>query len=276
MVSYHRCDSPEAVRAGQAKGKLLFKFEASADHPLAKVGKAALRSVLGIEIFYGHGDPSVLGEHPEGSEHDYLLSDDPLGPPPDWLIADLVERASQKVPKPRRATPAPSGNGNGATSNPAAVAKYAQAALESEVAKVAAAEEGERNNGLFAASCRVGELVGAGALDQETAAEALRQATTLPPDEAATTIRNGLSRGMECPRPVTYPPERRWCRARERGGQRSAPPRPALPRCPLPAHRWHIHPPLLAGGFCAVGGGLPIHQGPRDSRGVGSLLQGGI
>ena len=63
--------------------------------------------------------------------------------------------------------------------------------------------EGERNNGLFAASCRVGELVGAGVLDQETAAEALQQATTLPPDEAATTIRNGLSRGMECPRDLS-------------------------------------------------------------------------
>ena len=75
--------------------------------------------------------------------------------------------------------------------------------MENEVARVAAMPEGERNNGLFAASCRVGELVGAGALDQETAAEALRQATTLPPDEAATTIRNGLSRGMECPRDLS-------------------------------------------------------------------------
>ena len=64
MVSYHRCDSPEAVRAGQAKGKLIFQFEVGADHPLARVGKAALRQALGIEIFYGHGDPSILGGAP--------------------------------------------------------------------------------------------------------------------------------------------------------------------------------------------------------------------
>ena len=172
MVSYHRCDSPEAVRAGEAKGKLIFQFEVDADHPLARIGKAALRSSLGVEIFYG-GDPTILGEHPDGPAKDYLL-EGVFGPPPDWLIADLVECAGRRRRGPRRSPRPRVGIGNGATSNPAAVAKYAQAALESEVAKVAAAEEGERNNGLFAASCRVGELVGAGALDQETAAEALR------------------------------------------------------------------------------------------------------
>ena len=61
-------DSPEAVRAGQAKGKLIFQFEVGADHPLARVGKAALRQALGIEIFYGHGDPTILGAHPDGPE----------------------------------------------------------------------------------------------------------------------------------------------------------------------------------------------------------------
>ena len=44
LVSYHRKDSAEAVRSGAAKGKLIFKFEADADHPLARIGKAALRS----------------------------------------------------------------------------------------------------------------------------------------------------------------------------------------------------------------------------------------
>ncbi|HMB02346.1 MAG TPA: hypothetical protein VKP69_01235, partial [Isosphaeraceae bacterium] len=197
LVSYHRKDSASAVRAGEAKGKLIFKFEADADHCLARIGKAALRQSLGVEIFYG-GDPTILGAHPEGPEQDYLL-EGALGPPPSWLIKDLSERASKKVRVPKAKTP----GGNGKPASPEAIAKYAQAALESEVAQVAAMPEGERNNGLFAASCRVGELVGAGALDQETAEEALRQATTLPPDEAATTIRNGLSRGMECPRDLS-------------------------------------------------------------------------
>ena len=43
LVSYHRQDSPDAVRSGAAKGKLIFKFEADDSHPLARVGKAALR-----------------------------------------------------------------------------------------------------------------------------------------------------------------------------------------------------------------------------------------
>ena len=58
LVSYHRKDSPEAVRSGAARGKLIFKFAADDSHPLARVGKAALRQALGIEIFYGHGDPA--------------------------------------------------------------------------------------------------------------------------------------------------------------------------------------------------------------------------
>ena len=93
LVSYHRQDSPDAVRSGAARGKLIFKFAADDSHPLATVGKAALRSSLGVEVFYGHGDPAILGKHPDGPAHDYLLSDGPLGPLPDWLMADLAARA---------------------------------------------------------------------------------------------------------------------------------------------------------------------------------------
>jgi putative DNA primase/helicase len=75
--------------------------------------------------------------------------------------------------------------------------------LESEVEKVATAPEGERNNGLFKAACRAGELVGAGALEREVVAEALAAATTLPAAEASATIRNGLERGMACPRDLS-------------------------------------------------------------------------
>ena len=196
LVSYHRQDSAEAVRSGAAKGKLIFRFAADDTHSLARVGKAALRQSLGLEIFFGHGDPSILGEHPSGAEHDYLLSDNPLGPPPDWLITEITERAAKKAKAPRPKGP----GGNGKPADPAAIARYAQEALESEVEKVAAAPEGERNNGLFKAACRIGGLVGAGALEREVAEEALAAATTLPAAEASATIRNGLERGMACPR----------------------------------------------------------------------------
>ncbi|HMB05948.1 MAG TPA: DNA polymerase domain-containing protein, partial [Isosphaeraceae bacterium] len=199
LVSYHRCDSPGAVRAGEAKGKLLFQFKADADHPLAKVGKAAFRSTLGIEIFYGHGDPSVLGEHPDGPEAEYLL-DGILGSPPDWLIADLVERASKKVRAPKEKVP----GGNGKPADSAAVANYAKAALEKEVCQVAAAAEGSRNSTLWKASCALGSLAGAGALDRAEAEEKLQEATTLPEDEAVDVIRRGLDRGAEVPRDLDH------------------------------------------------------------------------
>ena len=200
MVSYHRADSPEAVRAGSAKGKLIFRYRADEDSPLAKVSKAALRSTLGIEIFYGKEDATVFGVHPDGPGSDYLLSDGPLGPPPDWLLADLAERASKKVRPVSPKGHTPGGTGNGATPNPAAVVKYAQAALESEVAKVEAAPEGERNCTVWKAACAVGSLVGAGAVERAEAEGRLLEATTLPLSEAVDTIRRGLDRGAENPR----------------------------------------------------------------------------
>jgi putative DNA primase/helicase len=73
----------------------------------------------------------------------------------------------------------------------------------SRAARVAGESEGNRNNGLFKAACRAGELVGAGALEREVVEEALAAATTLPPEEALPTIRNGLDRGIECPRDLS-------------------------------------------------------------------------
>src|SRR5512135_3894906 len=96
MVSYHRCDSPDAVRSGLARGKLIYRFAADANHPLARIGKAALRKATGCEIFYSHGDPAILGSHPDGPEHDYLLSDDPIGAPPRLVNRGLREPPSQK------------------------------------------------------------------------------------------------------------------------------------------------------------------------------------
>ena len=281
LVSYHRCDSPEAVRAGEAKGKLIFQFEVGADHPLARVGKAALRQALGIEIFYGHGDPSILGEHPDGPDAEYMLSDDPLGPPPDWLIADLVERAAKKVRAPKEPK-APSGNGNGATSNPAAVAKYAKVALESEVAKVAAAPEGERNTTVWKASCAIGGLVGAGVVDREEAEEKLIEATTLA-------VRGGGRRdparvgpgSRSPPRPWACRPEWGWCRAAhdrdyDRGtlGQRSSHRGPrsrprSLPARPSPSPSPPRGTPPRRHGTGRDPGGLtiaPIHAATLRER----------
>ena len=203
LVSYHGDDGPDGFRSGPAKGKLLYRFAADENHPLARVGKAALKSRLGVEIFYGHGDPTILGAHPDGPGREYLL-DGSLGPPPDWLIDGLSAAAAGALAK-RRAS---GGNGTpvhaAATRVPAAVAKYGAAALESEAAAVTAAPEGERNTTVWKAACAVGSLVGAGAVERAEAEERLTAATSLPTEEAADVVRRGLDKGAENPRDLGH------------------------------------------------------------------------
>ena len=109
----------------------------------------------------------------------------------------------------KQATAASGGNGTPAGAAPEpAIVKYATAALESEVAAVAAAPEGERNCTVWKASCALGELVGAGAVEREVAeerlVEACRSSTNgLPEDEASDVIRRGLDKGMDCPRDLS-------------------------------------------------------------------------
>ncbi|MGE5756799.1 MAG: hypothetical protein ACM35G_13965, partial [Planctomycetaceae bacterium] len=74
LVARTLADSAEAVRSGRARGKLIFRFAADDSHPLARVGKAALRQAIGLEVFYGHGDPTIFGSHPDGPDQDYALS----------------------------------------------------------------------------------------------------------------------------------------------------------------------------------------------------------
>ena len=195
LVSYHRQDSAEAVRSGAAKGKLIFRFAADGDHPLAGVSKSALRGGLGVEIFYGQGIPQFSASTPRGGEQS-ICSRRSLGPPPDWLITEITERAAKKAQAPRAEGPRRERQARRSCGG----GEVREGRVGCEVAKVAAAPEGERNNGLFKAACRAGELVGAGALEGEVAEEALAAATTLPAAEASATIRNGLERGMACPR----------------------------------------------------------------------------
>ena len=118
MISHHRDSGPEAVRSGGARGKLIFKFEADENHPLARIGQAALKSDLGCEVFFGSGAPTVLGAHPDGPEREYLIAG-VLGPPPDWLINDLVGRAAKKQEgRGKQATSASGGNGTPAGAAP--------------------------------------------------------------------------------------------------------------------------------------------------------------
>ena len=176
---------------------MIFKFAADDSHPLARVGKAALRQALGIEIFYGHGDPSILGAHPDGPDAEYML-DGQLGPALDWLIADLTVRASAKLPKPKAKPKSTNSAGtspritddgpDGAAVNAYGGRRWRRRSPRSPGRRRAGQQSTVRQH------CAVGSLVAAGAIDGEEAAEQLLQATDLPQAEAAATINNGLRR----------------------------------------------------------------------------------
>ena len=74
------------VRTGQAPGKLIFRLQADADHPLAGMNAGRWREKRGIDVFYGQGLPSVLGEYP--GDAPYRLEGE-LTEAPAWLVEGL-------------------------------------------------------------------------------------------------------------------------------------------------------------------------------------------
>lgn len=82
---------------------------------------------------------------------------------------------------------------------------YVQAALLSEITRVMATTEGGRNCQLNESAFALGTLVGACLLEYQVAERALTQAglsTGLGQREVASTVRSGLSKGVEHPRQV--------------------------------------------------------------------------
>ncbi|MBV8228783.1 MAG: hypothetical protein JO329_02250, partial [Planctomycetaceae bacterium] len=105
LVSSRGASHPDAVRAGTGRGKMLFRFHADAEHPLAKMPINRRKEALGVEVFFGRGVPSVAGEGPDGTT--YQL-DGTLGPPPEWLI-DLLTGPYRAPRAPRKASPGTKG-----------------------------------------------------------------------------------------------------------------------------------------------------------------------
>jgi hypothetical protein len=102
LVAYHGASTAEGVRASTARGKLIFRFVAEAEHPLAKLPVNRWLPTRGIEVFYGRGLPSVVGEYGEGDQYQI---DGTLGEPPSWLIEGLIPAKRQS-----RATPDDNGH----------------------------------------------------------------------------------------------------------------------------------------------------------------------
>ncbi len=119
---------------------------------------------------------------------------------PDWLLTALTP-----PPAPTR-TPIP------LLTSPRRLDAYVHAALRSEATAVAQAVPGTRAHTLFRAAAHLGELVGAGVLEETFAAQALLAAAPISSSgadrftcgEAARHITNGIARGRRNPRPVQF------------------------------------------------------------------------
>ena len=132
----------------------------------------------------------------------------PAVPLPGWIV-DALRSSGLRVEG-----PAVDGRADGFTADwpvgrvsPTRLHAYVAAALAGETRAVAQARPGTRNHALFRAAARLGELVGSGALAEDTARGALLEAAAghvgieaFTIGEARRAIGNGLRRGRRNPR----------------------------------------------------------------------------
>lgn len=121
---------------------------------------------------------------------------------PGWFV-ELLDRTRQAIDVSQPAPPRVD------MPRDTAAQRYASAALDRELAAVARAVEGTRNDTLNRAAFNLGQLVGSGLLDQELVAGQLQRVATstgLGPAEVRRTIASGLSAGIEQPRTKPRPP----------------------------------------------------------------------
>jgi hypothetical protein len=122
----------------------------------------------------------------------YVVMEETVPAPlPGWIAALLQDRPPPEVPQPLP----PPGSQQGTA--------YAMAALRDETRRVAAAQQGTRNDTLNRAAFSLGQLVAADLLPPLAVITALASAAKhagLPGDEALRTIRSGMTAGARKPR----------------------------------------------------------------------------
>lgn len=138
--------------------------------------------------------------HPSGKRYAWIDSVADPAEAPAWLLALLCAAKPASVSaiplkRPARHKTGPS---------------YGQAALDAEVARVAGAPQGQRNNTLNSAAYSLGQLVAGGVLTSSLVESALldaARAAGLFDGEAGATIRSGLRAGEKEPRSAPRQPE---------------------------------------------------------------------
>lgn len=201
-------DLPRTVESRTPSGgaHLLFAYPGE-PHPANRVGikrydaDGERRVYRGLDV-RGHGGSICLppSRKPNGA-YRWVHSPSEIDPTPlpAWLLALLLSE-----PPPRDATPLR------LEGSPDRLARYVIAAVDGECRELAAMAPGSgRNQRLFIASAKLGELVGAGLLRDEDAESALERAATecgLVKEDGLRAVRltvaGGLRRGIANPRAV--------------------------------------------------------------------------
>ncbi len=123
---------------------------------------------------------------------------------PEWLVALTRQKSKPGM----QSSAAPTSDILPTVENMLSIVHpYAQKALDEECAKVAAAQDGTRNDTLNKAAFALGTLVGSGGLNEDIASSRLTDAVAamknpLPPDETARTIKSGMDSGKQHPRTI--------------------------------------------------------------------------
>lgn len=168
-------------------------------HPGTRVANSAGRIGDGIDIRADGGyiiaPPST---HISGGDYTWVDARGPLPHLPKWLAERLVE--------PIRTPPDPALRSRLSIGRHTDCGAWARAALVMEVDLVRRAGEGQRNATLNRAAFSLGQIAGAGLLDEYTVTETLADAASgagLAEREARRTIASGLRAGMAHPRAPT-------------------------------------------------------------------------
>lgn len=126
--------------------------------------------------------------------------------PDAWVERDALEHLPKAEPP--KAAPPPVSTGTPVAPELTGTAheRYAQAALQREVAALRSTGEGGRNDQLNRSAFSLGTLIAAGLLDEVDVTRELREAAEavgLEPDEIQDTLRSGLAAGKQKPRDLS-------------------------------------------------------------------------
>ncbi len=176
---------PETRVAKTAKGRHFYFTQPEGQRVRNTAGKLAAGIDTRGDGGYVVAPPSI---HPSGAVYDWLATVEPVKMP-DWIASRLVRQQPERQPLPDiplfGTTP------------------YGERALKDEIANVANAPEGTRNDTLNTAAFALGQLVGGREIDQSDAWRSLEAAAShcgLPPTEVRKTLTSGFQAGLENPR----------------------------------------------------------------------------